>query len=451
MNFKQIIAVFAALVVLGAYYYFFEVKKRAEDEKSKTAAVKFLPGFSAAKAAGITIENGASEIVLKKQGEEWQMEKPIKTGAAKRLVENILSGFESENYSMKLDKMNPADIGLSGSRQKAVFTFQDGTNSEVVFGMDNPAGSSVYAEKSGDTLNAYLVSGSLKAMLGKSVFDLRYKSALKINTPDVAKVVVDLKDRKYTIEKKSGTWQFTPATEDKLKNDRIESFISGMPLTEARSMEPGTAAALKKHSLDSPSEYVAFTAGKDTATIYFGAKDEKKSSRFAKNSQQGDILELPDYIYTNVPKADELIDKRICTLDQSKAQRIEMSLYGKSFSAEKKVDGSKRESWDIKKTNIDKKTMDKVLPSSIISSISWLEYKAKVAPKAGANLANEYGLTPGDNEISVFDPKGARVAGLLFGKKINDNVYVKVYQTDKIYEVDSAFIRNLNIPGLEAK
>jgi cbb3-type cytochrome oxidase subunit 3 len=447
MKARNIFIAAIILVLLGAYYYAFEVKKKAEDEKAKASSDMLLPGFDAEQVGNIYIKNSSTEIQLKKKGEDWIMEKPLNTEGDRASVDGIMSVFLHGKFSRKLEKINPADFGLDTPQAKIIMSVPGGSKYEINFGIENPADGEVYASKAGDPGTAYMVPSTLRAACEKTVFEMRYKKPLDIDGKKTDRIVSNIRGKEFTLVKDKDVWKFVQDSEDTIRQDRVGSLINTFTLGSAKSMETAPAGALSTRGLSGRADSISFFAGKKEARINFGNKDPKKHSVYAKNNQTEEILELPENIYDSIPKPEELVDGRVSYFDESLAYKVQIKCGGKNYAAEKKAGGK----WEISSTDMDKKAADGISPETVVYNIAWMEYRKKTQPAAGADIAGLYGITHDNNRISIFDKNGTLIGGVEVGKITGNNVYVRLQLSGRIYEVNSSFVKTLNIPGMEVK
>ncbi len=451
MNGKKILAAFMAFALLGAYYWFFEVKKKAEDEKIKAEAARFFPGFDSNKISEITIKSPKGKIFLKKSGVTWYMEKPAKYECDTGFVDSIAASFAAAIPEQKIDGIKPQDFGITGNDPSIIFREFTGKTYEVVFGTESSASHLMYAAKPGEAGVVYLIPHTLIDYCEKTIFDLRYKKILKMPEAAIDKIAVNVKGKKYTLVNSPAGWRFEPDTKEKVKTDMANNIIRTFRENVAKSMEGPEAAG--KRGISASSETVDFYFGKEHAKIVFGSEDKKKYSVYAQNNQIDDILELPDFVYLNLPASRDLADKRITGFNPQMARRIEANYGDRSFIAEKQTDPKKPDKWKIKSVKISKVEEAKINGSLIASDLAWLEYSEKIQVKPEGNQEQLYGFVPGNNVIRVFDDKNAMLAEFNIGKKANKQelVFVRTNNPGVIYLTGLSGINNLNLPGMEVR
>ncbi len=453
MKGKQILASLLVLALLGAYYYFIEVKKKGEDDKAKVSGEKLVPALSAGTAVSMEIQSAAGDILLKKTGSDWSMEKPMQVPADNSACESALSQLASGKYTRKLENINPADFGLAEPLLKVSVTGDDNKKHGINFGQVNPTGEGVYAALSGDTVNAYMAQASLKNIFDKKVFDWRDKKILNIRSMDIDRIEVALKDKKYTLVKTGGAWTVRSAGNAPARADRVKSLIDQFIAAEARNMLEPSPSNLSKYGLTAPKEFIAFYSGKEEQALSFGKKDEKTNTCFTSGTYHSDIMEVPEGSYKGIFAQDYLLEKRVAVFDQAKAVKLSLKYQGREVLAFRKTVKNKPEAWDIKEAKGFKDDEKKrISPASVIYYVSGLEYKDAITPKTGVNEEALYGIKAAQG-IDIYGEKDVVLVSLLIGKQVEgkQEFYIKVPLTGSIYTVEKNFIQGLNIPGLEVK
>jgi hypothetical protein len=218
--------------------------------------------------------------------------------------------------------------------------------------------------------------------------------------------------------------------------------------TGAKSFMDASESASK--GLGSASEYIKVYTGNTLNAVFFGAKDAKISSVYARSAVQGG-LEIPDYIYNNIPKADEVMNKQPLLFRQEDVAAIEVKYDNKSAYAEKNKPG-KSPDWALKNSSgFDAKDKKALNMASVLNAVHWAEYTSEIIGADSVKEA-EYGLTPPAAEVKLF-AAGKRPIGTIYigAKKGDTEVYVKVPENNSVYTVQAQTATNMSLPGLVLK
>jgi hypothetical protein len=223
--------IFIALVMaFAAWTYFSEYKglEKETAEKEKTAAV--LP-FSTSKVMSILLmdfdkEAPFNETSLRKDGDQWKLEKPLTDLADPMSVENFLSGLATQKIKetvVEAPDIAWATFGLDKPQLQALFTVnEDGkeTIRKIQIGATPAFDGSVYG-RIGDENRVVLFESSVEAMLMKESRDFRDKRFFPAaKHPEFSKAEFLVSGRKLAFEKKDGSWVI----------DGVASSVSAWPV-----------------------------------------------------------------------------------------------------------------------------------------------------------------------------------------------------------------------------
>jgi len=456
MKNKQIFIAFIILVLLGSYYYIFEVKKKQEDIKKKENEEKLFPDLKKENITEVQVINKNGKFVFKKSGNDWEMIEPIKDFADNSSVDSIANSYANKKGNQRIEKANPADFGLTKTAEFIETEIKTSDNKvyKLNIGDKNPTGSYVYVQKPEMPDTVYMTESDFRTWCEKSLFDYRYKYLLKVDEEKINKIIVNTKEKKYTLEKTQDGWQMISPFKDIARKDRISSLIGSFKSAMAKSMEKPTEENLKKYKLKNPSEYIKFIEGDKEHIIYIGAGNKEKYSYYMRTNRIDDILEMPDYIYNNLLKADEIRNKQIVIFSQEMVKKIEIKYGDKYILAEKVKDKKGIENWEYKQTkNIDKNKIKNISMYTVSSELFNSDYKEKIKEDDKINEKEKYGIEKDNRFIRLYEANDKVIGTVLIGSKIKDKdeIYVKVPERKEIYIIESRHITNLSLPDFEIK
>lgn len=336
MKNKQILITFIILVLLGSYYYLFEVRKKQEDIKKKEYEEKLFPDLKRENITEVQVINKNGKFVFKKSGNDWEIVEPIKDFADNSSIDNIVNAYSNKKGIQKIEKANPSDFGLTKTDELIETEVKTSDNKiyKLNLGDKNPTGSYVYVQKPEMPDTVYITEADFKTWCEKTLFDYRYKYLLKVDEEKINKIVVDTKEKKYTLEKNQDGWQVISPFKDIARKDRVSSLIGSFKSAMAKSMEKPTEENLNKYKLKNTKEYIKFIEGEKEHIIFIGKADKDKYSYYMRTNRIDDILEMPEYIYNNLLKADEIRNKQIVIFSQEMVKKIEIKYGDKYILAE---------------------------------------------------------------------------------------------------------------------
>ena len=434
---QKTITALVIFALLGAYYYFVEIKKKSADKEKKAEQEKLFPGFKEDMVAKITVNNGKEVIGMLKDGKNWTVEIPVKAPADDGVINEVLKDFAQAKVQRRIEEGNPAEYGL-GKNSNTGFKFYGDKEYSVNFGDENPTESFAYASKNEDK-NFYITDSILKKHSEKKLFDFRNKGLFKVEEPDVRGIEIDLKDRKYTLEKnEKGNWYVIKPFNAAAKKDRVGVIISYMKNSAVKYFEADKDAA--KFGLSSPSQKIVLTTAEGGKTVYFGVLDAVKKSVFAKAQGVPGIFELPDYIYNGIPKAEDILNKQILMIEDDSVDRVIIK-YGKRV-----IEGNRMEkSWKTVKADGLTKEEKKIIDTgAVISAIRRMEYTGKFDAGAKAEF-----FTQSQPSLEIIMKKaGAKDINVKFADKADGELYY-LKTADGVFSADKNKMKSFNLPGFD--
>ncbi|HRQ44323.1 MAG TPA: DUF4340 domain-containing protein [Candidatus Goldiibacteriota bacterium] len=433
---KTVIA-FVIFALLAAYYYFVEIKKKKSDELKKANQEKLYPDFKTESVTKISVKNSSGSILAARGADGWQLESPIKVPADDTVINDVLKDFAGAKIQRKIENPIRQDYGFEEKGGALIEFYADKTYT-AEFGADNPTESYVYAF-AGGVNDCLILENNLKAHAEKKVFDFRHKGLFKVKEDDIEKIEVSVKGKKYTLERRGADWFAGEPYNARVKKEKAGAIISGMTNSRAKYFEDDKDAA--KFGLVSPSEKVVFTTKQGKKTAYFGITDSVKASVFAKSEGVSGIFELPDYIYLNIPKPEEIISRQIAAIDEDSADRVAIAYGGRAIEGARQKDKNWKTISAKGFTNKEKKGIN---TGAVLSSIRWAEYKEKLPAGAGEKII------AGKPPVLTITMKkeGVQDIMLVYYAGADSNIYY-VKNGNDVFTVSGALLSGFGLPGLE--
>lgn len=163
-----VVAVFA--VLLG-YIYFFEINKTSEQLSAQlgtptarppTYVLQFTP--SEVNTLQVSDLQASRQVILKRNGDQWQITQPADKTADKFAVESAVSALSSLQTSRVLtDVTDIAPYGLVTPTLEVRLVMSDTKQYAITVGGKTPNGSSYYVVYTGDKSKVFLVNtGSIE-------------------------------------------------------------------------------------------------------------------------------------------------------------------------------------------------------------------------------------------------------------------------------------------------
>lgn len=209
--------IFIALVMaFAAWTYFSEYKglEKKTAEKEKTSAV--LP-FTNSKVTSFLLkdfdkEAPFNETFVRKDGEQWKLEKPLTDLADPMAVDSFLTSLATQKIKeivVEAPDIAWATFGLDKPQLEALFNVnEDGkaTTRKISIGATPAFDGSVYG-RIGDENRVVLFESTVEAILMKESRDFRDKRFFPLEKhPEFSKADFKVNGRRLSFEKKDGSW-----------------------------------------------------------------------------------------------------------------------------------------------------------------------------------------------------------------------------------------------------
>src|SRR4030095_11658483 len=206
MKFKHTAILLVLLAALAAYVYYIDLKKPTTKEREEKKGRLF--DFERDKISPVSIKTPESKVELRKDGQNWRLEEPVKDRADSSVMSSLLTSVELlrsestiDNDGKGVTKEQLKDFGISDSQTKVKLTV-DGKPVEIVFGKDTAIPNKVYAQVEG-AKSVEVVSNSLRNDISKKVEDFRDKKLSDLTLAQISKAVIKSPDGEIEVEKKN--------------------------------------------------------------------------------------------------------------------------------------------------------------------------------------------------------------------------------------------------------
>src|ERR1041384_4075800 len=210
MKWKTTIILLVIAAGVWAYLYFVERNRPNTEDAARQA--QNVVNLSREKIDGIVIQNGDDKIDIRRSGDKWRLEMPIKDQADASLINSVL--LELENWQkdatisakeMEADKNKISDYGLAKPKLRLKLVGKDAPP-EIWFGKDAALEGKMYVrfENSKET---YLVPQTIKKDLEKKADDFRDKKLTDLTATQVSKVVFKTAAGEMELQKKNDHWE----------------------------------------------------------------------------------------------------------------------------------------------------------------------------------------------------------------------------------------------------
>ena len=265
---------FLGLVVilgaLGGYLYFVESKRTPGDSGPKKEKVF---NVESDKIEEISIKAEAGEqTTLRKSGTSWQIVAPVTAKPDDAEVSGLTTNLSNLEMQSVVDE-NAADLkefGLAEPRVRVTFK-AGGQNQTLEIGNKTPPGSDLYAKRATDK-KVFLIASFLDSTFNRKTFDLRDKTAIRVDRDKLDALEVTTPDRTLRFAKANNEWQLTAPTPGRADFTAVEALTGRIAGLQMKSIAEAEPKDLKKYGLDKPTATVKIGSGSSQATLLIGGK-----------------------------------------------------------------------------------------------------------------------------------------------------------------------------------
>jgi len=340
----------AILCGLGLYYQFYvkeggQKRQEAEEEAKKVFQIdrdKVIE-FRLARAS-------EEEIVCKKTGDRWHIEKPVEAGADQDAVNRVVSEFVDAKKTRTVDE-EPEDLtqyGLDEPSLSLSAVVEDLSEpATILFGGQNPTKTAVYARTATEN-TVFLVQSYSQTSMDKGLLDLRDRKIADFQKNDVQAVHLARGELKVGVEKRDdGTWTMTEPLQTRADAAKIDNILDKIQTSMIKEFVNEEPENLAQYGLDSPAIELTMLIGEDKAskTLFVGTRNEDKQGYYAKRAEQKNVFLLEEDVVDGLPdKADTLRDHSLLAVNTGDVETMEYVTEEGKFVLATNDEGA----WEIK-------------------------------------------------------------------------------------------------------
>jgi hypothetical protein len=365
---RSFLGLLVVLIALGSYLYFVESKRTPGDDAEKKEKVFSV---EADKIDEVTVRSESGDTtILKKSGTDWQITAPQSAAADTAEVSGITTNLATLEQQRVIDE-NPTDVtafGLAKPRVEIAFK-SGGQEQRLLLGAKTPTGSDVYAKTAAGS-KVFLIASFLDSTFNRTTFDLRDKTALKVDQSAVDSLEVVTADRTLKFTKANGEWQVTQPAVSRPDAAAIEGLVARLSGLKMKTLAAAEAADLKQYGLDQPGASVRIGTGSSLATLLVGST-AADGTVHAKDASRPAVFTIEATLLEDLKKdAGEYRQKDIFDARSFNTTRVEIARGGATQAFEKTTtkdkDGRDEEKW--RQTAPSAKDADAVKVGALLSS-----------------------------------------------------------------------------------
>jgi hypothetical protein len=441
-----LLAVGAALL-LGAWAYFGE--RGPVVEPGETPAVAALAGLRGDDVTRVEVKADGPALVLARQGEQWQIEQPLRARAdkdqVKQLVQGLLDARVERVVATEAGDVKP--FGLDKPKLEVTLTDKGGKQRSVQVGDKHPAQQySLYARLADDPRVFMLPSYTIDSLKNKHADDLRDKTVLAV-TPDKTKRIAITKGGQTLVAERQGkdAWELTQPLRAPADKDEISFTLNQAKDLRVEKFFPEQPTDPEKYGLKPPEVQVTITGedGKD-ATLLLGKPVPGQQTVYAMRGGDPALLSVRKTAAQDLGKGVEQIrDKTLLSFKRDDMQRLAITSPAGALDLTR--DGA---DWKVTKPFQGKAKKEKL--DTLLFTLESVKGTRFVEDKP-QDLAR-YGLDAPQAKVSVWLKGESTPKELAIGKQSPDKTYfAKSTSQDAVFTVPEYTVSDLKLKPEELK
>ena len=437
MKGRATLILFGVLLLMAAFVYFYEIKGKAVREKSE-AKSKTLLALEEDQIQKVTVLRPGETLIFEREGDRWKILEPVKALGDKYAVKNLVTSAASAKSERTIDEASGlSEYGLAVPKSTLIVQSKAGLSDTLLVGDPNPTGSSVFVKKPGKSA-VYLTAASLSTALGKSLFDLRDRTALPFEKEDVRKIEIRRGPKTVLLEKENDAWELKAPFTAKAGKTAVDGLLSKIGYAEARKFETESPSSLGRYGLLDPGLTLTLTGGPNQSQKRLLIGRREGAVYFARDEARPPVFTVDSSLVNALGKeAADFRDRKICEFDQWNVKRCEIRSKGAAaFICFKDTS----DDWMVESPEKGRAKSWKI--TGMFSDLSGLE-AATFVGKFSSGLSR-YGLDRPVREVDLRDGKNEIVASIAFGSASGkDEVYVLNKLSKWVYTVKDGILNNL--------
>jgi Domain of unknown function (DUF4340) len=383
---RTFLGLLVILVAIGAYLYFVESKRTPGDEGPKKEKVF---NVEADKIEEIAIKSESGEqTTLRKSGSEWQIVSPAPASPDSTEVSGLTSSLSSLEMQSVVEE-NPADLKEYGLAEPRVeVRFKAGGQEQVLqIGQKTPPGSDFYAKRANDK-KVFLIASYLDSTFNKKTFELRDKSAVRVDRDKLDALEIVTPERALRFAKANNEWQMTAPTPGRADFSAVDGLAGRLAGLQMKSIVDGEQKDSKKLGLDKPAATVRLGTGSSQATLLVGAKAEE-GSVYARDASRPAVFTVDASLLEDFRKDPfEYRQKDLFDARSFNSTRLEIVHAGVTYAFEKtkskNKEGQEEEKW--RQSSPQARDVDQAKVEALLSATTGAQATGVAGPAAKAAI-----------------------------------------------------------------
>ncbi len=347
------------IVTAGVFAYLFLVERNAPNTADAAREAQNVIHFSREKIDEIAIQNGDDKIDIRRHGDKWRLETPIKDQADATAVNNLLLDLENwqkdatiSAKEMDADKSKLADYGLAQPKVRLKLSGEKAP-AEIWFGKEAALEGKMYV-RFANSKETFLVNQSVKKAIDKKPEDFRDRKLTDLIMAQVVRAALKTPAGEMELQKTGDHWDISKPLHTRTDDQKVGDLIAQVTTARIQQFVADDKGDLHPYGLAEPRGSITlFTQddkpGASGQTLQVGSVPEKEKDQvYVRFSPRGFVYTLPKKIEEMLnTKPDDLRDRHLVRIDTKFLDRVTIDAPGKG----KTVLARKDDNWTIASRN----------------------------------------------------------------------------------------------------
>ena len=386
---RSTLVLLVLFVLLGGYAYFVESERPPASEADANEQAFDLEADAIVELE-ITAENGDVTRLERGAGSRsWTMRAPVEVAADDNRATSIASAIESLEVR-RVVEVEPADLepfGLADPVVEVGFRIDGDTEPRrLLIGDTTPTGSDRYA-RADDSPRVFLIESYRESTFNRTTFDLRDRSILEFEGPDVDGLVIAGNGRTTRFRKVDNAWRMDEPWDVRADFGVVEGLVGRLGSDEMRSIEIDASQAdgadLDPFGLAEARVTVTIEMGSASAALEVGA-EASDATVFARDASRDLVFTIDGALASDLERdADAYRQKDLFSFRPFNATRVSVSRDDITTVLEKTA-GDDGDAW--RREQPEPADVDRSAADDLLAKLSALRAESFTDTRAGTGL-----------------------------------------------------------------
>jgi len=320
---KKVAVLFVIFFALAAFVYFYEIVGESEREEARSLEESLLRTRQEEITAVEILRSQEEGILLSKEGEEWMLERPVKTSADNSTVDVLLRDLSRATRDRTFPEGGTRLEEYGLHEPPITLKIQaDDKEQMLLIGNKDFTGSHVYVQFQGEP-EVFLTSQVLFLTAGKELMEWRDKKVLDIHRDKIQAIEVINSANTIRIIQQDEEWHLESPIQERADQNSVSSLLSTIELGEAQEFVSDEPGELKSYGLDPPTATIRVRHEEEEGWRTLELGQQKGEFFLARNPERASVFTVSQEIRDKLSQEVLVFrDKDVLDVEQNQIARI---------------------------------------------------------------------------------------------------------------------------------